>query len=415
MAPQPGSTYLQISRRAWAALVTLLLLPWFLVLWFATRPSVTPPAAPSRAIAGKSTQFEKLPAGPWGDLEFSRILIEPPSEFIPVTDGKPEPASWVFRDYNEDKLRALWQRAALTPAQLKTLGGMNRDASGQAIVLHPNADFIISLTPDARAVIYSALAEFAENPAQNAPFRLRAELANEWLDDSGLSPEIVTLTKRLFYQRNSGVFFSDHGLVLPRIPTSAERVQFLKTLSRKSTLLVRLQVNRETNTDTLAAYWGRGRRSKDVRPLLQSLARHSGGAVLDIVHLLPPFPRALLYTYPLPSDQPKAAALDCHWSAFNFFSDEPDDSFTSIDHVRETLLKSYYPVAGEPILGDVIVLVQPNGLVVHSCVYVAADIVFTKNGSSFSVPWTLAPLDQVVAFYSLGPALEVRRYRLKTM
>ena len=68
-------------------------------------------------------------------------------------------------------------------------------------------------------------------------------------------------------------------------------------------MLVQLRVKPQTDVEALATYWGQGRRSKDVRPLLQSLVRVPGGATIDIVHLLPPLPRALLYTYPLPSEK----------------------------------------------------------------------------------------------------------------
>jgi len=99
--------------------------------------------------------------------------------------------------------------------------------------------------------------------------------------------------------------------------------------------------------------------------------------------------------------------------SLNFFKDVPDERFADIDIVKQTLLKDYYPVPGELTLGDILVLIRPDGVVVHSCVYIADNIVFTKNGPSFSVPWVLASLDAVVAFYSLGPPLEIRRYRLK--
>jgi hypothetical protein len=420
MPSSAGPTYVHLSRRGWVALASLLILPWLLLLWFVSRQNSAPspssaaahPIASAAPAPTRSSQYEKLPTGPWGKLEFSRILIEPPSEFIPVAEEKIAPPRWVFHGYTDDKLRGLWARAALTSDQAHALATARRETAGDAVVLFPEPEVVIALAPQARATIYAALAEYPENAAQCAPFRLRAELAEEWFDHTGLPADVIALTKRLLYPRATGVNFSDQDIVLPRL-SALDRVRFLKTLSRKSVLLVRLQVDQDSDPDALATYWGRGRRSKDVRPLLQSLVRHAGGANLDIVHLLPPFPRALLYTYPLPSDQPAAAARDCHWTSFNFFREEPDERFGNIDYVKQTLLNGYYPVLGEPMLGDVLVMVQPNGVVVHSCVYIAADIVFTKNGASYSVPWTLAPLDQVVAFYSLGPPLEVRRFRLK--
>ena len=85
----------------------------------------------------------------------------------------------------------------------------------------------------------------------------------------------------------------------------------------------------------------------------------------------------------------------------------------SIDFVRRTLLESYTQVHGAPELGDVILFLQPTGIATHSCVYLADNIVFTKNGGALSVPWTLARLDNVVVFYSVPEPVEVRFYRAR--
>jgi hypothetical protein len=48
---------------------------------------------------------------------------------------------------------------------------------------------------------------------------------------------------------------------------------------------------------------------------------------------------------------------------------------------------------------------------VHSCVYLAADLVFTKNGQAPTVPWTLSTLADLLAFYPAHPPLDVRIFR----
>lgn len=414
---EPKHTFIRVSRTTWIALGIALLLPWIVVLWIARAPASSPPKAAAVTVApkaGTKPEGGHLPAGPWGDLEFVRITIEPPEDCIPTASSQPDSIRWVFKGYTVAKLSALWQSAGLTPAQQKFLESPERrETTGDTIVLKPDAGFVTDLNPAARATLYTALAEFPENASQQSPFRLRKDAAADWFEQTGLPPEIVALTKRLLYERNANVLFSDEDIVLPRLQTTAERIRFLKTLSRKSTLLVQLKVPPGADTSTLSRYWGRGRRSKDVAPLLESLSRVPGGATIDLAHLLPPFPRSLLYGFPLPSDKPEVAAHDCHWTSLNFFNERPDERFSNIDFVRQTLLNDYYPVAGEPTYGDVMVLVQPNGVVVHSCVYLAAGIVFTKNGSPFSVPWLLGNLDAVVAFYTIGPPLSVRTYRAK--
>lgn len=393
------------------------MIPWAVVLWIARSPtsSISKPSAVTAApTVGAKPDTGRLPSGRWGELEFVRITIEPPEDCIPANQATPDSIRWVFKGYSETRLSALWQSAGLTPAQQQFFNSPGRrETMGAAIVLKPDVPFVIDLTPAARAIIYAALAEFPENSSQQSPYRLRKDAAHDWFDQTTLAPEIVALTKRLLYERNSNVLFSDEDIVLPRLQTAAERIRFLKTLSRKSTLMVQLNVQPNSDMTAVARYWGRGRRSKDVTPLLESLSRVPGGARIDIAHLLPPFPRSLLYGFPVPSDKPEDAAHDCHWTSLNFFKERPDERFANIDFVKQTLLNDYYPVAGEPDYGDIMVLVQPDGVVVHSCVYLAADVVFTKNGSAFSVPWLLGNLDSIVAFYTIGPPLSVRCYRAK--
>jgi hypothetical protein len=422
------ATQIRITRKGWCGIVAVLLLPWLVVLWLLRSTPPPAPAAKSSEAVGSTTVRPasvpaassgtanatgvKLPAGPWGELEYTRIVIEPPEDYVPTEYIKPDALRWIFKGYSSEKLSALWQQAGLTPAQQQEIARTTKSAA-DGIVIEPAVEFVVGLTPQARAVIYGALAEFPENRPQNEPYRLRTDAAQDWFEGSGLSPEILTFTKSLLYERKGTVFFSDDDVVLPRIDSRAERVRFIKTLSRKSTLLVSLVVRPDTDAEAIARYWGRGRRSKDIEPLVQSLVRKPRGGSIDLVHLLPPFPRSLLYTYPLPSENPADAAHDCHWTALNFFNDKPDERLANIDFVKQTLLTSYYPVAGEPTMGDVIVLIRPDGVAVHSCIYLAADIVFTKNGAAYSVPWVFSTLDSVVAYYSLNTPLEIRRYRPK--
>jgi len=415
-------TVIRLSRLGWFGIGLVLLLPWGVVIWTLKPAKATAGLTPNRkaqqeipaSASSSNSKSGRLGSGPWGVLEYSTIMIEPPEAVIPVGDSIAQPPLWTFKGYSDNALQALWQEAGLSPAQQRSLNdpaARRNDAS--AIVIKPRPEDVLGLSPTARGKIYSALAEFPENPAQRDPFRFRADSINDWFELSELPPETIALTQRLLYQNGSLMFFSDQDIVLPLIGTTAERVRFLKAVSRKSALLLQLRVEPGADAAALARYWGRGRRAKDLEPLLASLTRRPLGGSLDVVHLLPRFARSLLYTFPLPSDNPIDQSLDCHWTSFNFYQEEPDERFSDIAFVKQTLASNYYPVAGEPQLGDIILLLQPGGVVVHSCVFVADDIVFTKNGPGYSVPWLLARLGSVTEFYGRGHELEIRRYRSK--
>jgi hypothetical protein len=355
--------------------------------------------------------------GPWGELQYSRIVIEPPDEFT-ATDyvARPEPI-WFFRGYDEPKLAALWTAAGLPPAEIAALSLSSAIEVGPDYRrIRPGTTLVVSLSPAARATIYSALSLFPENTSQAEPFRFRADSADEWFENSNLPADTLAQVKRLLYRRGTSLLFSDQDIVLSRINSRGERIELIKTLARKSSLLVKLLVKPESDLDTLSAYWGHGVRRKAIRPFLESLSHRSRGITVDIVHLLPRFARAHVFTYPQTSDHPGDLNHDCHWSSLNFFNDPPDERFADEANVKHTLETEYYvPGSGPPLLGDVLAFERPDGAVIHSCVYVADDIVFTKNGSAAVMPWILMNLPDVLAFYPADVPLKVRAYRRKDL
>lgn len=407
-----------ISRLGWCVIALVFLAPWALLVW--QRPAGRSPAqpAPARtperpAPAHDSRASVGIP-GPWGRLAWTKIFVEPPEDFILPYLITPRPHRWCFPGFSETQLLQLWRDAAVPPADVARLQRATRREKDERLLVEPPADLVLNLQPATRARIYTTLARFPENPAQRDSYRCRADDLEAWLRDSPLSPDTLTLTRQLLYSRNNVLLFSDPDLVLARISSASDRIDFIKTVSRKSALLVELHVPHGADVDTLARFWGPGRRTKDIKPLLQSLAHRPEGGAIDIVHLLTPLARRLLYTYPFPSDQAAGAARDCHWTSFNFFNEQPDDRFVDAAVVHQTITSDYYQVGGTPAFGDIVMLVEPDGRAVHSCVYIADDIVFTKNGAAFSVPWSLAPLENVVGLYTFEAPLEVRRYRLKT-
>ncbi len=104
---------------------------------------------------------------------------------------------------------------------------------------------------------------------------------------------------------------------------------------------------------------------------------------------------------------------DCHWTSLNFFREQPIKDFATVEGAIKEVFASYLPVVGNPMLGDVIMFMRPDGVAVHSCVYVADDIVFTKNGRTWAAPWILTTLPDVLATYPSSIPLTLRYYRLK--
>ncbi len=409
---------LHLSYKAVSLFVLLLVLPWVVLVILSHRHE-TEPAQPAKPVAVAATDGGNnaiaVKAGPWGELSYNRIVIEPPESLIRAVYSAPRQAVWVFKHYTPGGFAALMDSAALTPEQRQfTANPANYEIIGGDIILRPPATFIEGLSPESRAIIYTALSEFAENPDQADPYRFRADAADEWFRYSELPESTISLVKKLLYRRGNSLVFSDQGLVLGRIPSLQERVRLIKTLARKSTLMVKLRIRASSDIEALDNYWGRGQRTKDIQPLLQSLVRDGTGSTIDIIHLLPRLPRSLLYTYPAISEPGSTSYLDCHWTVLNFFNMRPDDRYQQLEAVTAAFLNEYYPVTGQPTFGDIIMFAKPDGSIIHSCVYIAADIVFTKNGASPNAPWILMSLSDVEAFYPSKDPLDLQYYRLKT-
>ena len=419
MSSDPGSrkppVTLHLPYPVLWLLALLLVAPWVILVYLVQRPLPPPAAAPAGPDGVSNTDQIEVKPGPWGELFYTRILIEPPESLIQATHPATHNPVWVFKGYNPATLAALWDSASLSSLERQfAADAAHSEITPAGILFRPSREFAEGLSPASRAVIYTALSEFDENPEQHDPYRFRADGADEWFRHSGLPAPTVEHVKRLLYRRGSSLVFSDQNLVLSQIPSQQERMLLIKTLARKSTMMVKLRINADSDIDALDNYWGRGQRSKDIRPLLQSLLRDGTGASIDIIHLLPRVPRSLLYTYPAPAEPGSTTYLDCHWTVLNFFKLRPDDRYQQLEEVTAAFLNEYYPVMGNSTFGDIIMFTKPDGSVIHSCVFIAGDIVYTKNGASPNAPWILMSLSDVEAFYPSKEPLDIQYYRAKS-
>jgi hypothetical protein len=70
-------------------------------------------------------------------------------------------------------------------------------------------------------------------------------------------------------------------------------------------------------------------------------------------------------------------------------------------------------------LGDLLLLSARNEAVVHAAVYVADDLVFTKNGESYTQPWILMRMADMIDTYNVryptGGPLTTVCFRLKSL
>lgn len=231
---------------------------------------------------------------------------------------------------------------------------------------------------------------------QHQPFHWRRTEADQLFARSRATPESIAVFRSLCYERGDYLLFSDWQALLSALPALAERNAVAQALMGRFVLFASVRVTPQSDVAALMRYWGAGEFGRDIRPLLEAAARLPEGLTLSLAQLLPPHIRAQLNTFPLatPNEQ-----LNCHWTTFNFFRPDPQPP-AGVRHWREKLRTDYMPVSDAPRYGDVLLLVKPDNTWVHSCVYLAADLVYTKNGGSPFAPWQLSTIADVLDFYS---------------
>lgn len=398
--------HIRISRRGCWLLGISLALPYLLALGITVsrvdrKPGQnveTNATAISTNTSFNGGNYIPTKPGPWGELEYVPMSIEIPEEFLSLRADEKQDRRWFFSGAAPGQLGEFLDAAGLTANQKKDLLDRSRwIVSTNGIYVTPSSETIFSLESPARQKIYDVLSQFRENVAHQEAFTFVADEFDAFFKDSGLKPETISLVRKLCYPHGKLLRFADLGWLLDTLPTYPEKLKLEKAVSRRATLFVKLRITPQSDVNALMSYWARAGLTKDLRPLLESLAKVPGGVRLNISFLMPDVAGSRLYTYPFPSlNQPE----NCHWTSFNFFKEQPEINYIDERVVKQKLDADYFPVFSDPRYGDLVFLVKQNGDIIHSCVFLADDIVYTKNGGHFTAPWMLAKIPDLVETYS---------------
>ncbi len=384
--------------------------------WSASAPSSAGKEVEVKdGVLQTATGTFRVKPGPWGELECQRTVIEIPDEFLSIRLHEGDVPHWFFKGYSAAMLTKLLEDAQLSAEEKRDLLDASKwETSPAGIQIKPAEKTVLSLSPQSRKSIYTVLAQFGENAPQEQAFHWPVATAGAAFDGAEISEQTRALITRLSYQLGKLVMFADLSTVLRTLPNETEKRRLEKVLSRHPTLLMRLNVNPQSDIDALVEYWARAGSGKDIRPILEAAARISGGTKLSILYLLPPWPTARLYSFPFPT---VGAQFDCLWTAFNFFKEVPDPPTNDGSYWKRKLDAEYYPVTSDPRYGDILMLIKPDGTIIHSCTFIADDIVYTKNGASATVPWILMTIPELLEAYASelpeGQRLRVQVYRNK--
>lgn len=374
----------------------------------AVSKDISPPARDSLSRSAE---------GPWGQLEYFPVFLEASASLI---DRFPLPnprSRWVFpismrRDLASQLLAAGLEQSfvdlLMAPTSLVT--------DSEWVYVFPPLDHLERMTPQQRSNVYGILRQFPINEYHYEPVVITSGNVDEWFRTSKLRPELITKIKQFTYMRGDALVFSDLPALLNYSTGENEGKTMLKALTRCRALVTRLVVSSKTNLETVMNYWttGLNLRRKDVEPLLQSIIDTQGVDNVDIVHLLPALPRKLCMTYPDAGMAKDGIFPDCHWTSLNFFNYDAQPYLLDSRLATSAVLERFNPTEAPYKFGDIIFFLDnKQGDAFHSCVYIADDIVFTKNGRNVLSPWVLAKLDDVKKIYLFDNNGHIQGYRNK--
>lgn len=351
--------------------------------------------------------------GPWGVIQSFYVYIEAPDFILEQFELPSGITKWTFRDMTRADVSVLFDEPEIPEAVRDELRDQSRwIVTDDEIQVVPTAAALMALPPRIRARIYAVLEQWDVNEFQHAPYFVPCGDVRRWLGGTGLRSELVDAVAETAYPAGSAVCFSDLPLLISMSQSHGEARAILKALSRTRTAILRLRLDDESDVRTIRDYWSSGTaNAKDFLPLLESVASNREVRHMDIVHVLPPYPRKLCYTYPHPSLAIGGRYPDCHWTCLNFFNYRPEDRLLDTEGAAMFVRENYDPGTGPYQFGDILFFTDAQGNAIHSCVYLAADFVFTKNGANVVNPWLIMDLAEVVDRYSVHGEPGIKIYR----
>lgn len=399
-------------------LIALIALPWGLIAYhFLPFNNATSRSGFAPFSIGTS-RFKKKSAatvakGPWGAIEIEEIVIEPPAKMFRYNLDL-SPREWFLTDTPVDKLSGILQACGIpgsTIAEIERYSAADQSTTGTVIRAPDN--LVWNLDPRSRERLYSLLGRYPGNVACHHPYFYRGESLEEWLHDTPLPADIIDRIASLVYKRDNQLLFSDIDLIWPLVKSPLDRLALMQILHRETSHLVRLKVDDDAGIDGLVSYWGVNNREETIRTMLESTLRGRQSSI-DLIYLLPPIPRVRLNTYSGVTHSDSVIRHNCFWAALNFFNDTPDDSLTAGNLAAARLSSDYMRIEENDIcFGDIFAICRKDGTLLHTCVYIAADIVYTKDGEETQNPFVLKRISDVIPNYRRDGPISCVYFRLR--
>lgn len=351
--------------------------------------------------------------GTWGKIEYYEVTVEPPTSVLweSLFD---ERSYWSFGGLAQDEVIPLLKELGFAPDLIEKVsknGIWVESETGTEVDIDDK--IVESLTTANRTALTAWMR--ARPDRAIAKQLMNLELHDEAALRQRLKPSTVALLQSVTFLRESVVSIVDLPYLMRQLGSDKEeKMALIQTLFSTRSLVARLVIDESTDIDALAEYWSAGGRTPGIRSLLEGVRAAPGVDRIDLIHLLPPFPRKYNCSFINLDDVNPAGVPDCFWTSLLFFKPHSSLRFLddlSIDHYLDF---DFDEVEGPAQFGDTVVMFdKSDGRFIHSYVQIAGDIVFTKNGRSFAHPLILTTRNSMMGVYKEGYDFETEIYRRK--
>lgn len=353
--------------------------------------------------------------GPWGELMVSNIYLEAPDSVIEVV-GKPDPVPrWTFLGLSASMVKDLLIQSGVDLVLVERLTSSTQlKTSGTETVVYPKLEDLLQIKGAVRDKLYSEISKYSQNDYYTDPVFILSGDVEEWLSEASLNANQKDVVRQLVWHRGNALVFSNVGVLLSYAQSGEEIKNTLRAITRCMSLVVSKRFPlKQDQRETFLRYWIGNQPESPRMTFIKAISRETDiNDTVDIMHFLPVIVREKLYTFPSLKDGAKGRMPDCHWTSLNFFNLTPRDYYRSTSLAAIQLTQAYNQVSGPYQFGDVLCFTD-NGEGLHTCVYIADNIVLTKNGENILAPWVLLTIEDVSKIYKRNPTTQIQAHRLK--
>jgi hypothetical protein len=324
-------------------------------------------------------------------------------------------ARWVLPESIARQLGALLAQARFEPALAKEL--VTRYSAPPVDGMRstkPDRALLSRFTSQERESWHTLLAFHHANVTTRWPLSLGAAELDALAAESRWSEALVRI-KATALRHGDRLIFADLFALEDAFSSAEDRQDFFRVVLRSEALLLKLRRNtgRPLDPAAQAAWWQVHGRYRAIEPLLNAVAAIPDAPRLDVAHLLPRLPRALLNTFPPDLAAAEDPGIESSLLASDFVSLSPRVDAREPGGLRDWLARECIPVEGAPHYGDLFVYGNlDQSPWPYTAVYVAGGIGLARRPTLFG-PWQFLDLSEVGRLNPRFAAVKPRVFRPK--